>query len=264
MTLKDIIVLFTLIIVGTGVILIWPKKKHSTQNPLIAEDSKKKTESFTEQKIHKKNEQPPTLPSFEESAKEQPSQAPSFDHLIENEKEEERSHNTKTKFLNETYWNGSLPKEFIYSEMDTSNTDDPIKIILGKNKITYSNLLVAATTMIPENPVEILHYVKENSYLFPHIDQNLLAKMRLTQTVNNPKEGFKQMNILEAHNSKTNKSEVLAYLLRKDGKGTYVFFYSGDSRYLENEDYFDELLNSLRVHEVPKDVFSHSDGGRPE
>ena len=263
MTLKDIIVLFTLVILGSGVILIWPKKKHSTQNPVIIEDSNKKTESLAEQKINE-NEAPPPQPPFEEETAEQPGQTPSFDHQEEHEKAEEQSHNTKTKFLNETYLDASLPKEFIYSEMDTSNTDDPITIILGKHKIIDSHLLVAATTMTPQNPYEVLQYFKENSYLFPHIDESLLAKMKLTQTVNNPREGFKQMNILEAHNSKTSKSEVLVYLLRKDRKGTYVFSYSGHSQYLENEDYFDELLSTFRTHEVPKGVFSDSEGARPE
>lgn len=165
------------------------------------------------------------------------------------------SNHIKKKFLKEVYLEGKLPKGLLYSEVDI-DIDEPIKLIRGDTPYQEGRLLIGATTIVPEQPEEILAFVKENTNLFPDMNKGLVSKMMLTVQVKNPQPGFKQINVWEAHSR--NKSEVLVYLPRSDNRGSYVFSYSGESSLIkDNDDYFEELLQSLKPRSAPKNIYKH-------
>ena len=172
----------------------------------------------------------------------------------ENEKlKKEESNAVKKKFLQDVYLEADLPQGLTYSEVDI-DMDEPVKLIRGDTPYQEARLLVGATTIVPQQPEEILAFIRENISAFPDMDKHLVSQMQRTVQVQNPQPGFKQITVWEAHGN--NESEVLVYLPRSDNRGSYVFSYSGDSSLIQNnDDYFEQLLQSLKPQSAPENIY---------
>lgn len=164
----------------------------------------------------------------------------------------QKSDTVKKRFLKEIYLKADLPEELTYSEVEI-DLDEPIKIIRGDTPSRDSRLLIGATTIVLQQPEEILAFIKENESVFPDLNQNLISEMKLTIQKKNPQPGFKQMNVWEAHSE--HESEVLVYLLRSDNRGSYVFSYSGEFYSIQNNDHFEDLLRSLKPQSAPANIY---------
>ena len=171
------------------------------------------------------------------------------------QQKKEKSNAVKDKFLKEIYLEVDLPNNLSYSEVNI-DLDKPIKLIKGETPFQEARVLIGATTIVPQQSEEILEFVKENIQSFPDMNKQLMSRMQRTVQIQNPQPGLKEITVWEAHDN--NKSEVLVYLPRSDNRGSYVLSYSGDSSLIkDNDEYFEELLQSLNPQSAPENVYKN-------
>ena len=261
MNIKKNLIIFSVFSVITIIafIVLWPEdssKKQKTffkQNIKFRKYTKKTDDPVLAKKIFRKR-----IQEYEKEKREKRSKIKktrSERRKQRAQQKREKSNTVKEKFLKEVYLTADLPNNFFYSEVKV-DLDKPIKLIRGDTPYQEARVLIGATTIVPQQSEEILEFVRENVTSFPDMNKRLVSQMQRTVQVQNPQPGLKQITVWEAHNN--NQSEVLVYLPRTDKRGSYVLSYSGDSSLIkDNDEYFEELLQSLKPQSAPENVYKN-------
>ncbi len=253
---KQIIVFVVLVTIATFVLIILSPKKQELPQDITSQDIKSIKKRSKKQREKAREKQRKIIERYRKKQKKRKAARSTKINFKNYDLQREKSEVVKKKFLKEIYLKGTLPKRFIYSEMDL-DTDDPVKIMIGEHPFEDEHLVIGATTVVPPKAEDIITYVNEYKNAFPHINQSLLSQLKPTIKVNNPRPGLKQLNVWEAHNPGTDRAEVIVYLARSDERGSYILSYSGKTSMLEeNEDYIDELLQSLKPKKAPKNIYN--------
>ena len=249
---KQIIVFVALATIATFVFIILSPKKHELPQDITSQDIKPIKKRSKKQIEKAREKQRKIIEKYKEKQKKKrTARAKKTSPVNHLQLQREKSKAVKKKFFKEIYLTGSLPNGFIYSEMDL-DTDDPVKIMIGKNPYEDEHLVIGATTAVPPKAEDVITYINEYKNAFPHINKSLLSQLKPTIKVNNPQQGLKQLNVWEAHDPSTDRAEVVVYLARSDERGSYILSYSGKISKLEaNEGYIDELLQTLKPKAAP-------------